>query len=68
MVESPDFVPNQDFWRDAFNLITGITWQMTLVVMPMYLMIRQTSALLISFLLFLFTSWLLKKYWWNQLR
>lgn len=67
MAESPDFVPNQDFRRDVFNLITGITWQMTLVVMPMYLMIRQSSALLISFLLFLSTSWLLKKYWWNQL-
>lgn len=67
LAEDPDFEPNRDFYRDLFNVIVGIIWQMTLVVMPMYLLIRQSKELTISFLLFLICTWLLKKYWWDKL-
>lgn len=65
--EEPGFQPNRDFYRDLFNIIVGIVWQMTMVVAPIYLLIRQTKELAISMLLFLVCSWLLKKYWWDKL-
>ena len=65
--EDPGFQPNRSLGRDTFNVIVGIVWQMTLVVMPMYLLIRQSTQLAIAFLLFLLTTWLLKKYWWDEL-
>lgn len=63
----PGFKPNRAFGRDAFNVLVGIVWQMTLVVMPIYLLIRQSTELAVSFLIFLITTWLLKKYWWDNL-
>jgi len=65
--DDPGFQPNRSLGRDTFNILVGIVWQMTLVVMPMYLLIRQSTQLAIAFLLFLLTSWLLKKYWWDKL-
>lgn len=65
--EDPNFIPNKDFKRDAFNVIVGIIWQMTLVVMPVYLLIRDMTDLAICFMIFVLTSWLLKKFWYDKL-
>ena len=65
--EQPDFKPNTDFWRDVFNIIVGIVWQMTLVIMPIYLLIKEMGDLAICFVIFVITSWLLKKYWYDRL-
>lgn len=68
LAADPGFEPNRNFKRDAFNVLVGIIWQMTLVVMPMYLLIKQSAELGVAFLIFLLTSWLLKKYWWDPLK
>jgi len=65
--EDPSFIPNQDFKRDCFNVLIGIIWQMTLVVMPIYLLIRETGALLLSLAIFAVTSYLLKIFWYDKL-
>lgn len=65
--EDPSFVSNQDFRRDCFNVLIGIIWQMTLVIMPIYLLIRETGALLLSLGIFAVTSYLLKKFWYDKL-
>jgi hypothetical protein len=65
--EDPSFIPNKNFKRDAFNVLVGIVWQMTLVVMPIYLLIRDMTDLAICFMIFVLTSWLLKKYWYDTL-
>lgn len=65
--EEPDFVPNQDFKRDLFNVLVGIVWQMTLVVMPIYLLIKDLGAFAIGFMIFVITSGLLKKFWYDKL-
>lgn len=65
--DDPAFIPNQDFGRDCFNVMVGIVWQMCLVVMPVYLLIRETGALLLSFGIFAVTSYLLKIYWYDKL-
>lgn len=65
--DDPSFVPNQDFGRDCFNVAVGIVWQMCLVVMPVYLLIRETGALLLCLGIFAVTSYLLKIYWYDKL-
>lgn len=65
--ENPDFKGNKDFGRDVFNVVVGIVWQMAMIVMPLYFMIRDNTSALISFGIFVGTSYLLKKYWWDKL-
>ncbi|WP_116367508.1 sodium:solute symporter family protein [Parahaliea mediterranea] len=65
--QDPAFCPNRDFARDMGNVLVGIVWQMTLVVIPMFVMIRATDSLLWSLGVFALTTWLLKKYWWDRL-
>ncbi len=67
IAEDPAFERNLNFKRDALNVVVGIIWQMTLVVMPIFLVIRSTDALIASALLFVATSWLLKKHWYDRL-
>jgi solute:Na+ symporter, SSS family len=67
MAENPDFKPNKDFKRDAFNIITGIIWQMAQVVIPIYFMIRENYKMLAWSAIFLLTTFLLKKFWWDKL-
>lgn len=67
MAEDPEFVPNRAFKRDAFNVVVGIIWQMTLVVMPIFLVVRKMDALWVSVLVFALTSWLLKRFWYDRL-
>jgi Na+/proline symporter len=67
MQEDPSFIPNQDLGKDAFNILTGMAWQMAQVLIPIYLMIRDHTQLAIWVMVFFVTSWLLKKYWWDKL-
>jgi len=66
--QDPTFEPNQSFLRDLFNVIVGIIWQMTLVVCPIYLLIKKWDGLAMSLVVFLISSLLLKLYWYNPLK
>jgi Na+/proline symporter len=63
----PDFIANQNFKRDSANVFVGIVWQMTLTVMPIYLVIQKGQPFLIALVLFLATSYWLKIAWYNKL-
>lgn len=65
--QQPDFRTNADFFRDCFNIIVGIIWQMTLVLIPMFLMIRDYTNLALSFMVFILCMALLKYFWWDKL-
>jgi len=67
VAENPDFKRNTNFKRDMFNSAIGIVWQMTLVVMPVYLVIGEYWSLAISFGVFAATSIVLKYNWLNKL-
>ncbi|MEM1320045.1 MAG: sodium:solute symporter family protein [Bacteroidota bacterium] len=67
LAADPSFIPNQDFTRDCFNIIVGIVWQMTLVIMPIYLVIKETNSLIITFIIFVITTVLLKRFWYDKL-
>ena len=67
LAEDPSFVPNPDARRDAFNVAIGIVWQMTLVTIPLYMVLRDLRGLWISVLVLLATSWILKRTWWERI-
>jgi len=66
--QDTSFESNQSFSRDFFNVIVGIIWQMTLVVWPVYLLIRKWEGLVISLVVFFICTLLLKKYWYDPLK
>ncbi len=66
--EDPNFAPNQDFRRDTFNILVGIIWQMAQLVIPIYFMLRQNTEMVIWSAVLILTSYLLKKYWWDNLK
>jgi solute:Na+ symporter, SSS family len=63
----PNFIPNRNFRRDVFNIFVGITWQITLMVTPVFLVIREYTSLVISISIMLIASTILKFNWWNKL-
>ncbi|MDA7694067.1 Na+:solute symporter [Flavobacteriaceae bacterium] len=66
--QDPSFEPNQSFSRDSFNVLIGIIWQMTLVVWPIYLLIKKWDGLLISLVVFFVCTLLLKQFWYKPLK
>jgi Na+/proline symporter len=63
----PTFEPNRNFKKDAVNILVGITWQITLMVTPVFLVIREYNSLIISLVVLVVTSTILKFNWWNKL-
>ena len=65
--ENAAFQKNGDFYRNAFNLIIGIVWQIAMVAMLMYLVIQQTDRMLVCLAVFVATSIVLKFTWYDRL-
>jgi SSS family solute:Na+ symporter len=63
----PNFERNKNFKRDAINVIVGTIWQMSLVTIPIYLIIREFGAMWVSAAILAATSVFLKKNWYNKL-
>jgi Na+/proline symporter len=65
--EDPAFVPNRDFGRDAINVIVGIVWQLTLIALPIYIVLREWSWSSVILLVLLVTTAILKLNWYDKL-
>lgn len=65
--EDPDFQANRDLGRDSFNVLTGIIWQTSLTVLPVWLILHDFANAGISVMVLLLTTWLLKRYWYDRL-
>ena len=63
-----NFIQNKNFGRDMFNVLVGIIWQMSLIVWPMYLLIKKWDGFMISILVVIITTILLKKFWYDNLK
>ena len=48
-------------------MAVGIIWQMTMVTIPLYMVLRDMKGLWISILILLATSFFLKKNWLDKL-
>jgi SSS family solute:Na+ symporter len=65
--EDPGFERNKDFGRDLFNIVVGIAWQSSLVMIPIFLVIRKFEAALAAVAVVVVTSLVLKLTWYDNL-
>jgi Na+/proline symporter len=65
--EDPAFQPNRDMPRDAVNVAVGIVWQLTLVLVPLYMVLQDMRGLWLALLVLVLTSLFLKKNWLDKL-
>jgi hypothetical protein len=67
LARDPDFAKNRDFWRDMFNIGIGIIWQTALVALPIYIVVLRQREGIITLVIVLLTSWILKRTWLDTL-
>jgi len=65
--ENPEFKTGASAGRDLSNVAVGIIWQTSLVVAPVYLIIREWYAMGFAVALAIATSYWLKKRWYDEL-
>jgi Na+/proline symporter len=65
--EDPAFKRNTDFVRDMFNVVVGIVWQISLVALPLYIVIKEFDRAAITLAIILGTSAILKFTWFDHL-
>jgi hypothetical protein len=65
--QDPRFQKNQDFYRNWFNILVGLVWQIAFVAMTMYVVIQQYDRLLLCLAVFAVTSVILKFTWYDKL-
>jgi Na+/proline symporter len=63
----PTFERNPFFRRDMVNIVTGIVWQTSLMILPIAAVTRQFPILIGCAFCILVTSLILKFSWWNKL-
>jgi solute:Na+ symporter, SSS family len=64
---NPAFLPNKNFAIDTFNVLIGIVWQMSMIVMPVYIVIKEYSAALMWLGIWAVCSIVLRFTWWKRL-
>jgi Na+/proline symporter len=67
LAEDPSFKRNKDFGRDMFNIAVGIVWQVSLVALPLYIVIREFLRAGLALAIILATSAILKFTWYDHL-
>ena len=66
--EDPNFERNKDFYRDMFNIVVGITWQVSLVALPIYVVIQKFRNAAVTAVIIAVTSIVLKFTWYDHLK
>ena len=66
-LRNPEAQANNDFLVDMFNCATGIVWQMSLILFPIYLVIREYMYMTVAFAAIVATTVILKKSWYDRL-
>ena len=67
MAEDPSFVPNTGAARDLSNVAVGILWQLCLVTLPIYIVLKQWQWSGLIFVVLVITTVILKFTWYNRL-
>jgi Na+/proline symporter len=65
--EDPTFVPNPDALRDTFNVAVGIVWQMCLMSLPIYIVLKQWAWAVPIACILAVTSVIMKLSWYDRL-
>lgn len=66
--EDNSITKNSDFWLDMMNSLIGILWQSSMIVLPIYFIIRDYPKAIISLIVFVITSIVLKFTWLDKVR
>ena len=67
-IEDESFTENQEFGKDMLNCAIGIVWQSSMIVLPIFLLIRDYPKTIISLVVFIGTSIILKYTWLDKVR
>ena len=59
---------NTDFLKDMLNCAIGIVWQSSMIVLPIYFVIRDYPKALIALVVFAITSIILKFTWLDKVK
>ncbi|MCP4977404.1 MAG: Na+:solute symporter [Maribacter sp.] len=59
---------NTNFWKDMGNCTIGIVWQSSMIVLPIYFMIRDYPKAWVALAIFVLTSVILKYTWLDRVR
>ncbi|MCL6218690.1 sodium:solute symporter family protein [Zunongwangia pacifica] len=59
---------NNEFWLDMFNCIIGIVWQSSMILLPIFLVVRDYSKTWTTLAVFLLTSLILKFTWLDRVK
>ena len=67
LADDPNFKPNVNFKADMLNVFIGVVWQTSLVILPIYIVLQQGMPIVVTALIAIITSVLLKKLWFDKL-
>jgi solute:Na+ symporter, SSS family len=67
MKEQADFEPNKNFWADFVNVLAGISWQMSMVALPLFLVFHRWQDTFWALLVLVLTTIWLKLRWYDRL-
>lgn len=62
------FPKNNDFYLDMMNCAIGIVWQSSMILLPIYFIIRDYPKALVALAVFLVTTTVLKFTWLDRVR
>ena len=65
--EDPNFVNDSNFIKDMINVLIGIIWQTSMVVLALYCIIQDYYAISFAVLILAITTFILKKTWYDKL-
>ncbi|MFC0077971.1 sodium:solute symporter family protein [Flavobacterium procerum] len=66
--EDQSFQKNNDFYLDMMNCIIGIVWQSSMILLPIYFIIRDYPKAGVALVVFLVTTTVLKFTWLDRVR
>ena len=66
--EDSSFQKNNGFWLDMMNCAIGIVWQSSMILLPIYLVIRDYPKTMVALIVFIITSIILKYTWLNKVQ
>ena len=66
--EDKNFSKNTEFTSDMLNCVVGIIWQSSMILLPIYFMIRDYPKTLVALGVFVLTSIILKFTWLDKVK
>ncbi|MDY0988491.1 sodium:solute symporter family protein [Flavobacterium sp. CFBP9031] len=66
--EDQSFQKNNDFYLDMMNCVIGIVWQSSMILLPIYFIIRDYPKATVALVVFLVTTTVLKFTWLDRVR